>query len=60
MIADTPEQTLRNAALAVNEAIDARNRLAAQLLDAGMTSRHLAEVVGVTHQTIRNWAEAWR
>lgn len=60
MIGIAPEATLRNAAFAVNEAIDARNRLAAQLLDGGMTSRHLAEACGVTHQTIRNWAEAAR
>ena len=60
MIADTPEATLANAAKAVADAIEARNRLARQLLDAGMPSRHLAEAVGCTHQTVRNWAEAAR
>lgn len=44
----------------VADAIDTRSRIAADLLDAGFTSRRLAEVVGVTHQTVRNWAEAWR
>lgn len=51
---------LMHAATNVGLAIAERNYLAAQLLDGGYTSRALAEVCGVTHQTIRNWAKAAR
>jgi DNA invertase Pin-like site-specific DNA recombinase len=42
--------------VAVELAIDERNELAAWLLANGHTSRALADVCGVTHQTVRNWA----
>ena len=52
--------TLDDLAQAIADEAAARqrkHRAAAWLLDHdGMTSRAVAEAVGVTHQTVRNWA----
>ena len=54
----TPAEQLALAAGNVDQATAHRNRLAAQLLADGATSRALAARCGVSHQTIRNWAAA--
>lgn len=44
----------------VADAIGARGRIVASLLDMGYTSRQLAEVAGVSHPTILSWAATAR